>query len=336
MRGAARRGTVVGRLGLGFTRRVHRDRDGNIVRRPDGRPRHEPCIDPETHKHRLLMYELFAEKHWSPYKIARHFNHLKVDGWDGWTARGIEKLLVGLDAWGIFIWNRTHREYDPDQDKIVVVDNPRSEWELHVDHNLRIAPAEWFVYARRKLRRVWQKKPPASKPSRNQISATTLFSGTLICDYCGAEIKLIRSAGKYQQMGCLNGAQHAHGCKLSTSKSVKIIEDCLLNFIRSNLLTEAVVERVFKKANAFFEQEARKPRISRRSAPRTWNGISAFRASNRSTHRATSSVCRRSASAGLSGERIRTCLPSPARCRFLVVGATSRATAQAALGRLSV
>ena len=62
-------------------------------------------------------------------------------------------------------------------------------------------------------------------------------------------------------MGCLNGTRHAHGCKLSTSKSVQIIEDSLLNFIRGNLLTEAVVEGVFKKTNAFFEQEARKPRI---------------------------------------------------------------------------
>lgn len=46
MKGAARRGTCLGKLSLGFTRRVHRDEYGNIVYRPDGRPRHEPCIDP--------------------------------------------------------------------------------------------------------------------------------------------------------------------------------------------------------------------------------------------------------------------------------------------------
>ena len=261
MRGAARRGTCLGKLGLGFTRKVHRDKNGNVVYRPDGRPRHEPCIDPETREYRLLMYELFSEKKWSPYRIARHFNHLKVDGWDGWTESGIKKSLVGLDAMGIFIWNRTHREYDPDEDRVVVLSNPRSEWEVYIDRNLRIVPVEWWVYARRKLRKVWQKKSTTPRPTRNQISATTLFSGTLVCEHCEGEVKLIRSTEKYKQMGCLNGIQHAHECKLSTSKSVKIIEECLLGFIRDNLFTEAVIRGVFKRANDFFEQESRKPRI---------------------------------------------------------------------------
>ncbi len=140
MRGAARRGTVLGKLPLGFTRKIHRDNDGNVVCRPDGRPRHEPCIDPETQKYRVLTFELFSVKKWSPYQIARHFNDLKIDGWDGWTEAGIIKLLVGLDAMGIFIWNRTHREYDVEEDKVLVVPNPRSEWEVYIDPKLRLVP----------------------------------------------------------------------------------------------------------------------------------------------------------------------------------------------------
>ena len=262
MRGAARRGTVLGKLPLGFTRKVHRDKGGNIVCRPDGRPRHEPCIDPETQKYRVLMFELFSEKKWSPYQIARHFNHLKVDGWDGWTETGIKKLLVGLDAMGIFIWNRTHREYDAEQDKIVVAENPRTEWERYINPKLRLVPVAWWIDARRRLRKVWDKSGRTGpNRSRNQISATTLFIGTLVCEYCGGEIRLIRSTEKYKQMGCLNGIQHAHGCKLSTSKSVKVVEECLLAFIRANLFTECVVQDLLKKANFFFEQEACKPRV---------------------------------------------------------------------------
>ena len=199
MRGAVRRGTVLGKLPLGFTRKVHRDKDGNIIYRPDGRPRHEPCIDPETQKYRVLMFELFSQKKWSAYRIARHFNQLKVDGWDGWTDIGIKKLLVGLDAMGIFIWNRAHRECDIEQDKIVVVQNPRSEWESYINPKLRLVPVALWIDARRRLRKVWNKLlQTGPKLSRNQISATTLFSGTMVCEYCGGEIKLIRSTEKYE------------------------------------------------------------------------------------------------------------------------------------------
>jgi hypothetical protein len=104
MRGAARRGTVLGKLSLGFTRRVCRDEDGSVVRRADGRPRHEPCIDPETEQYRLLLYELYVEKNWSAYKIVRHFNKLKVDDWDGWTERTVKKLLWSPASIGVFIW----------------------------------------------------------------------------------------------------------------------------------------------------------------------------------------------------------------------------------------
>jgi DNA invertase Pin-like site-specific DNA recombinase len=261
MRGAAGRGTVLGKLPLGFTRKVKRDKDGNIVYRPDGRPRHEICIDPETQKHRVLMFELFSVKKWSPYQIARHFNALKIDDWDGWTESGIKKLLVGLDAMGIFFWNRTRREYDPEQDKIVVIENPRSEWERYINRDLRIVPVEWWADARRRLKNVWDKRQRTPRPSRNQISASTLFSGTLRCEYCGAEIKLMRSTGKYKQLGCLNGMQHAHDCALSSSKSVKIVEECLLAFIRTNLFTEEVVRALLARANHYFAQEAQRPKV---------------------------------------------------------------------------
>lgn len=263
MRGAARRRTVLGSLSLGFTRCVCRDEAGNVICGPDGAPKHTPCHDSETAPYRQLLYELFGDKCWSPYAITKHFNALKVDGSDGWTEGAIKKLLYNPDSIGVFIWNRTRREYDWDAKKWVVVKNPRSEWEVYYDPSLALIPVAQFRVTRRKLAAMRFKSPlTGRKKSRNQVSASTLFSGTLFCGYCeNSELKLNRSDGVYKVMGCLSGRNHAHGCQLTTSKSVRIIEDSLLGFINNHILTEDSVDALVEKANAYLVEEARKPRV---------------------------------------------------------------------------
>jgi hypothetical protein len=99
------------------------------------------------------------------------------------------------------------------------------------------------------------------KATRNQISASTLFSGTLYCSYCGAELKHIRSAGKYRQLGCLNGYKRLHGCQLSASKSVRVVKECLLKFLNKQLLLETRVDELVASANEVSGDEAAKPAI---------------------------------------------------------------------------
>ena len=263
MKGAARRGTCVGKLGLGFTRRICRDANGQVVRRPDGRPRHTPCWDPETKPYRAEMFDLFVHKSWSPYRIAKRFNQFRVDGSNGWTGTSIKNLLAGIDAIGIFVWNRCHVEYDYDAEKYIKVENPKSEWEIYKDPNLAIVPKELWRAAWLKLLRIRKEHPLTGKKwSRNQNSATTLFSGTLFCEYCGTELRLNRSAGKYKVMSCLSGSTGVHDCPLTTSKSTQIIEDCLLGFLNNCLLTPQTIADLVQRANAFLEQEARKPQIN--------------------------------------------------------------------------
>lgn len=262
MKGGARRGTTLGKPPLGFTRRVLRDGNGKIDYRSNGKPRTEVCIDPETREFRLLMFELFVLRNLSPYKIAQHFNQLKVDGWNNWTESAIKKLLKSPTAIGVFIWNRTFRDYNPETKVTKVCQNPHSEWEVNYNPDLAIVPMELWRDARKKLARMRANSPlTGRKQSRNQVSATTLFSGTLICGSCGAELKLIRSTEKYKQMGCLNGPRHACGCKLSSSKSTAIIESCLLNFLRDNIISEAALEDLIARANEYLKIESEKPQI---------------------------------------------------------------------------
>ena len=262
MKGTARRGTCLGKPGLGFTRQVCRGPNGEIIRRPDGRPRHKLCWDPGTKPYRALMYELYVKKNRSPYKIAKHFNQLRVDGSNGWTGSAIKKLLAGLDAIGIFVWNRKRREYDYDQEKHITIENPKSEWEIYKDPSLAIVSKELWRAAWLKLLRTRKAHPlTGKKQSRNQVSATTLFSGTLFCEHCKNELRLNRSYGKYKVMSCLSGSTGVHDCPLTTSKSTQIIEDCLLGYISDSIFTEAVIADLVQSSNVFLEQEAHKPLV---------------------------------------------------------------------------
>jgi DNA invertase Pin-like site-specific DNA recombinase len=261
MRGAARRGGCLGKLSLGFTRRARRDDDGNVVRDKEGNPEYVPCKDPQTCGERRQMFELFADKCWSVYRITTDFKAREVDGWKGWTQAGIKKLLWSPSAIGVFIWNKTRREYDQLEKKWAIIKNPRRDWVVHYDPSLAIVPVSTWSAARKKLSAMRRKNPlTGRKMSRNENSATTLFSGTLFCGYCGSELRLIRSAANYKVMGCYNGPNGVHGCKLSASKSTRIIEERLLNFFKDKLLSDKEVEALVSNANAYLAQEAAKPR----------------------------------------------------------------------------
>ena len=262
MRGAARRRSCLGSQPLGFTRVGRRDDKGNDVCDKNGNPEYVPCIDPATSAYRKLMYELFVEKCWSIHRITKHFIAIGVDGWHGWTPRGITNLLWSATAVGVFIWNKTRREFDWETEKWVVVKNPRKDWVVYHDPALAIVPLALWKAARKKLAASRRKSPlTGRKPSRNQKSATTLFSGTLTCGYCGKELLLCRSTGKYKVMSCFNGRLGAHGCELSASKSTRIIERCLLGYLQDHILTEQTVEKLVVKANKYLAEEASKPQV---------------------------------------------------------------------------
>ncbi len=260
MKGAADRGTNLGRLSFGFTRRQKLDAAGKLMTRSDGRPLYERCIDPETSEHRRLMYELYVRENWSATKIAKHFNQHQIENWTGWSTRTICDILWHESAIGVFIWNKTHREFDHEEEKWVTKRNPRSEWKVFYSRELAIVPHELWRAARRKLARERRPSVQTGRPkSRNEKNPSTLFSGTLFCDCCEKELKLLRSAGAAKQLGSVGGNVGAHGCRLSGSRSTRVIEECLLGYLRDRLLTPEVVSKLVTKANAFLDEEAKKP-----------------------------------------------------------------------------
>jgi DNA invertase Pin-like site-specific DNA recombinase len=262
MAGAARRRTCLGKLSVGFTRCPVLDSDGKRVLDSNGNLITRPCIDPVTAPIRLRMFIMFVEQKQSPYKIAKLFNDELVDGWDGWTEATIRKCLWSGTAIGVFIWNRHHREFDFESETWVKVENPHCEWEVYYDPNLGIVPVELWRKARKGIvARRRNRKNKTKVASRNQLCASTLFSGTLHCGYCGRELTLCRSAGKYKNLFCQNGRTHIHGCQLTTTKSTRIIEECILKYVTERLVTEDRLAALVKSANNYLEIERLKPKI---------------------------------------------------------------------------
>ena len=205
----------------------------------------------------MLLYELYVEKCWSPYQIAKHFNEMKVDGWDRWTESTVKILLKSPTAIGVFVWNKARREYDWEREKWVRAINPRSQWEVYPDPSLAIVPMDQWKEARKKLSVNRRNSPLTGRnQSRSQRSATTLF-----CGYCGKELLLFLSANAYKIMYCSNGHVGAAGCGLSSSKSTRIIEKCLIDYLQDRLLTDEAVQKLVTKANEYLASEASKPRV---------------------------------------------------------------------------
>jgi len=261
MKGAARRGTCIGRLPIGYTRRVCRDNNGNVVVGCDGKPKHVWCFDPASKDHAVLAFYLWTQKKWSLCRIARHFNEQRIEGSERWAASSIRYILCNPAYVGVFIWNQYRNEYDSEEDTWTRTRNPRSEWEIYIDKTLALIPLNEWKQARRRIGMSRRANPKTGKKaSRNQNSATTLFSGTLVCGYCGEELTLYRSDGKNKLMGCKNGPGRLCGCKLTTSKSTRIIEGALLRYIFDAILNEANVAGLVEKANSMLEVEACRPR----------------------------------------------------------------------------
>ncbi len=125
MKGAAERGTVLGKLLFGFTRRVRLDASGEAVLNHDGTPVTEPCIDPASAAIDSEIVEKFVFKKLSVYKIVLWLNDTKADGYDRWTKRQVWNILESAALIGVFIWNKFRTEFDFEQERYVKMPEPQ-------------------------------------------------------------------------------------------------------------------------------------------------------------------------------------------------------------------
>jgi hypothetical protein len=178
--GRARRGIVAFTPPLGIKLAPKLDAEGKPIVGDHGKVVTEFQID-EQHVGTLrLLKELFVDRRWSAYRIAKHFNRVGQSGKRSWTASTVYDLLDNYLYVGIAITNRYTHYYDPRTGTFKTAIRPRSEWRVKRVPQVRVwSWKEWkAIRARRK--ELSEKYGPRSRNGhRHGKLPTTCLSGVL-------------------------------------------------------------------------------------------------------------------------------------------------------------
>lgn len=284
MRGAASRGTSLGRPATGYKLVPMVDPQGLPVLAGDNQPLNTYAIDEDARWVVERAFEAYAVDLLSYRTIAKEFNSERAGGDTAWTAKRVKMMLERRLYMGVLTHSTARQKRDPRSDRLTVVDLPPDQWVVTpMPHLQIISPDLWKKARLRALAtRGTAPSPRQQTVRRNSVYPSTLFSGTLFCGYCGSELRLM-SSGNHRSLGCLNGKGNRHGCQLTTSKAVKIIERELLETLRHELLRPEHLQELVEQANAHLQVLAQREQVDVDALERQ---LRAIRASQQSLVRA--------------------------------------------------
>ena len=236
--------------------------NGEIVVDEDGQPVHAKTIDEDEAKWVLEAFRRYVDMKQSPNGIARAFNRSVVAGRDTWDRGQILEMLrrtayVGVEYYGM---RKQIRNSETGQQSIIW--RPESEWLRRESPHLRIISDELWEKAQRRMQACrdaysakrqndQQRNGKGAKKkgqSRSAVYPRTLFRP--LCAHCKTELWFGKS-GKYSSFCCPNGRDEKCGCKLKTHKSVQIVEEVILAYLRDAVFTPTFLQNVLVEPIVF-------------------------------------------------------------------------------------
>ena len=123
-----------------------------------------------------------------------------------WCVSSIFEMLRNERYRGVFVWNRTKKERNPETGRKTSRPRPESDWK-------RIDVPEWRIVSEELWERTQARKRFAGKRfsashlggfHRTERSKRYIFSGFLICGICGSKMVIASGSGKrgYVKYGC--------------------------------------------------------------------------------------------------------------------------------------
>lgn len=235
------------------------DEAGDIVCDQDGKAVNTKVVDTAIAPLVVEAFNLLVEQKMSPEKIARRFNEKRAGGRQAWDRRQIVNLLKRESYVGVEFYRKTKRVVDSETGSVTIEKLPRDKWKRREKPSLRIVSDELWHAAQDRLRQCSEAfgKHKKRTKKRTEVYPSMLFRP--VCGYCGNDLCLGRS-GKYASLCCLNGRDGKRGCKLRSYKSLKIVEDSILNHLKEQIFTKEAIKSLVVNANRFLKSEAKRPR----------------------------------------------------------------------------
>jgi site-specific DNA recombinase len=261
MHDAFQRGTNTGLPAIGYMLAPAVDLDGNQLFGKDGDSLNMLVVNRKMARYVKLAFRLFGEKGWSMSRIGRRFNERSVDGKETWDSTRIRQMLtrykyIGIDVYG----TKRQRKHSVTGD-VITEQRPRSEWRVRRNRSLQIVSRLLWKKVQKRLDECREAygKSKDSGTRRSDVNPTTLVRP--ICGCCGEPMWLGRS-GKYASYTCLNGRDGKHRCSFRGYKSVKIVEESIIEYIKQSVFTPERIEQLVDLANQYLAEEAAKPRTN--------------------------------------------------------------------------
>jgi site-specific DNA recombinase len=174
-----------------------------------------------------------------------------------WCVSSIFEMLRNERYRGVFVWNRTKKERNPETGRKTSRPRPESEWK-------RIDVPEWRIVSDELWERAQARKRFAGKRfsashlggfNRSERSKRYIFSGLLVCGVCGSKMVIASGSGKrgYVKYGC-----PSHRYRGTCSNGLMIRQDRLEAQLIAGLTERVSKSESIERALTKFQERLQK------------------------------------------------------------------------------
>ena len=189
-----------------------------------------------------------------------------------WCPSSIREMLRNERYRGVFVWNRTRKERNPESGRKTSRPRPESEWQRVDVPEWRIVSDELWAAAHRQILQASERFGNARLGGLNKTAQSRryLFSGVLVCGECGARIVITSGNGKrgYVKYGCPSHRYRGIcGNKLTIRQDR--LEEQLITALEEQVLRTDVIDYALRR----FDVELRRRWAEMQKAAPAWDSL---------------------------------------------------------------
>jgi len=174
-----------------------------------------------------------------------------------WCTSSIHEMLRNERYHGVFVWNRTKKEHNPETGRKTSRPRPQAEWRRIDVPDWRIVPEELWERVQERIRFVGARFSSRHLGgfSKTERSKRYIFSGFLICGVCGSRMVIVTGSGKraYVRYGC-----PSHRYRGTCSNHLMIRQDRLEAQLIAGLTERISKQEVIEYALKRFQDQLQK------------------------------------------------------------------------------